>query len=156
MDRLAGGLHYLTNIIGENACSLGIMPDLSQAIGSIRGTMLHKKSSRPKRSMDLVSAMGGGSSGVSESIASTLLVAYDLLVSKNQNVVTVYLSNLVDLLSGFCVQTDSTRIMSASGQNFTTIQLQGLIPAYKSFLSTVYSLAGTNSKTVSFINRQDW
>lgn len=152
MDKLAGGLHYLSNIIGDNTCSLGIMPDLSKAIGSIRGNMLHKKPSRQKRNIELVSAMGGaGNNGVSESIAGTLLVAYDLLVSKNQNVVTVYLSNLVDLLSQFCVQTDSTRTMIGNGQNITTIQLQGLIPSYKSFLTNVYSLAGTSSKTVSFL-----
>ncbi|KAI6191662.1 Endoribonuclease [Aphelenchoides bicaudatus] len=150
------GMNYLNNILSENTCSSNVLPDMLKAIGNVRTTMLRsstisKKGNRPKRSMDLVSAMsGGGDAGMSESIASTLLVAYDLLVSKNQNVVTVYLSNLVDLLTGFCVETDSTKIKSASGQNYTTIQLQGLIPSYKTFLSTEYSLAGTDGKTIVF------
>lgn len=79
MDKLVGGLHYLSNIIGGNSCSTQLLPNLLKSIGTIRGTMLHptsnlieKKTNRQKRSMDLVSAMSGGgdSSGVSESIVS--------------------------------------------------------------------------------------
>jgi hypothetical protein len=150
-DELIDGVYYLSSIL--NSCSPTILPEILHAIEAARMGMklnqnnIHTLARRQKRNTDLLSAMSA-SGEATESVANTLLVAYDLLVSKNQNVVAVYLSNLIDLLSGFCLQTDSTRIMAAAGQNYTTIQLQGLIPSYKSFLSSDYSLAGTTGNTV--------
>lgn len=63
----------------------------------------------------------------------------------------LYLNNINDLLSGFCIQTDTTRIMQASGNKYTDIKLQGLIPSYKTFLTDKYSMAACTDDSVSTI-----
>ncbi|KAK5982663.1 REJ domain-containing protein, partial [Trichostrongylus colubriformis] len=79
-----------------------------------------------------------------EQEADDMLSMYDLLLEKNQQIVDVYLLNIQDFLSTFCIQLDETtsRIMSAKGNGYTTIQAQSLVPGAQNFSSSAYSIAG--------------
>lgn len=104
---------------------------------------------RPRRSADALSAAAGGSI-VTPDMADTLLKAYDLLAGKNQSVVYLYLANVGELLSGFCVQaTADAAALSAGGGQYTNIQLDALQPGAADFNQSALSLAGTEGRTVS-------
>uniref|UniRef100_A0A915DSH7 PKD/REJ-like domain-containing protein n=1 Tax=Ditylenchus dipsaci TaxID=166011 RepID=A0A915DSH7_9BILA len=106
---------------------------------------------RNKRSVNLMSTLtAAADKEVNEAAASTLLVAYDLLVGKNQDVVRVYLNNLQDILSDFCIQADDSRVLSASGRTYTELQSQGVTPGATSFLNSSFTVAATKLYLISF------
>ncbi|KIH60684.1 hypothetical protein ANCDUO_09054 [Ancylostoma duodenale] len=90
----------------------------------------------------------------SDSQANDMLNMYDLLLEKNQPIVEVYLLNIQDFLSTFCVQLDasSSRVMSAEGAGYTTIQAQSLVPGSKNFSVSSYTIAGEFAKVIMFSN----
>jgi hypothetical protein len=79
----------------------------------------------------------------------TLLIAYDVLLGKDQNVVSVYLSNIGDILASFCTQVDSLIQMQAFGKSYTSVQAQGLVPGQPGFANQTFPLAGNRTKIVS-------
>ncbi|KAK6032816.1 hypothetical protein OSTOST_00997 [Ostertagia ostertagi] len=85
-----------------------------------------------------------------EQEADDMLSMYDLLLEKNQQIVAVYLLNIQDFLSTFCIQLDETssRIMSAKGNGYTTIQAQSLVPGAQNFSNSSYTIAGEITKVV--------
>ncbi|EYC19630.1 hypothetical protein Y032_0024g975 [Ancylostoma ceylanicum] len=92
-----------------------------------------------------------------EQEANDMLNMYDLLLEKNQPIVEVYLLNIKDFLSTFCVQLDasSLRVMKAEGSGYTTIQAQSLVPGSKNFSVSSYTIAGEFAKVV-WIVIQPW
>ncbi|EPB80606.1 hypothetical protein ANCCEY_00320 [Ancylostoma ceylanicum] len=87
-----------------------------------------------------------------EQEANDMLNMYDLLLEKNQPIVEVYLLNIKDFLSTFCVQLDasSLRVMKAEGSGYTTIQAQSLVPGSKNFSVSSYTIAGEFAKVIMF------
>uniref|UniRef100_A0A0M3HH48 HEPN_MAE_28990 domain-containing protein n=1 Tax=Ascaris lumbricoides TaxID=6252 RepID=A0A0M3HH48_ASCLU len=52
---------------------------------------------------------------ISEEQASQLMFPFDTLIAANKDVVAMYLQNIIDVISSFCMQVDSSRIMKAAG-----------------------------------------
>ncbi|CAD5234674.1 unnamed protein product [Bursaphelenchus xylophilus] len=149
---LMEGMQYLNNVIlWSSPGTMTKISEISSKVKYILGLESKNGKKREKRNADLMTAMAFGSgSRISEDMADELLRAYDLLISKNQQSETLYLSNIDDLLSAFCVQTDSNNMMEASGGKYTDIKLQALMPSYDSFLNDSYTLAGNSGDTIEF------
>ncbi|VDP10786.1 unnamed protein product, partial [Heligmosomoides polygyrus] len=109
-------------------------------------TAASSSSSRPKRATTTKLTLSN------EQEADDMLNMYDLLLEKNQRIVDVYLLNIQDFLSTFCIQLDasSSRIMSAQGSGYTTIQAQSLVPGASNFSGSWYTIAGQLGHTISF------
>ncbi|VDL77991.1 unnamed protein product [Nippostrongylus brasiliensis] len=86
--------------------------------------------------------------------ADDMLVMYDLLLDKNQRIVDVYMLNIHDFLSAFCIQLDtsSSRIMSAQGNGYTMIQAQSLVPGSQSFSNSSFSIAGVHEGAIELLD----
>ncbi|KAI1724260.1 hypothetical protein Ddc_05481 [Ditylenchus destructor] len=160
VNELMEGLGYMMKVVDFASPSvMKRMQDLltdhikhSMGWESSNETMA-KNQQRTRRSVSLMSAMASGSGGgkeITEAAASTLLVAYDILVDKNQDVVKVYLSNIQDILSGFCVQADSSRTLQASGETYTEVESQAIVPGSSGFVNTSFPIAGLEGDIVSF------
>uniref|UniRef100_A0AC35UE81 REJ domain-containing protein n=1 Tax=Rhabditophanes sp. KR3021 TaxID=114890 RepID=A0AC35UE81_9BILA len=86
-------------------------------------------------------------SDLSEASANTLLVAYDILISKNQDVAEVYLQNIIDITGVFCAHSDVSKIKRATGTVYTFLQTQVITPTTnQNETDKGLTLAGTNLK----------
>ena len=103
----------------------------------------NEKQRRKRNTATYMAALAASSvSAMPETVAETLLAAYDsLLKQPNQNVMPGYIDNILNLLSNFCVQLDSTRAMTADGDGYTVIQAEGLSPVDDTFLNQSYDVA---------------
>uniref|UniRef100_A0A9J2PZK7 GPS domain-containing protein n=1 Tax=Ascaris lumbricoides TaxID=6252 RepID=A0A9J2PZK7_ASCLU len=95
---------------------------------------------------------------INEEQASQLMFPFDTLIAANKDVVAMYLQNIIDVISSFCVQVDSSRIMKAAGlcrkesfiagTGLTFVQAQGVAPSSANFLNTSFAFAGETQKMV--------
>lgn len=69
-------------------------------------------------------------------------------MGRHQDVVRVYLNNIVDILSGFCVEANTMQTMHATGKTYTTVQSQSLAPGEDGFTNKSFNMAGVNNKVV--------
>ncbi|WKY17135.1 hypothetical protein Q1695_001619 [Nippostrongylus brasiliensis] len=131
-----------------NAVSPSVLESLIFVLEHYRsclGLTTTQPSMRSKRSITAKSL-------TNEQEADDMLVMYDLLLDKNQRIVDVYMLNIHDFLSAFCIQLDtsSSRIMSAQGNGYTMIQAQSLVPGSQSFSNSSFSIAGVHGGAITF------
>ncbi|KAK6766532.1 hypothetical protein RB195_026057 [Necator americanus] len=114
---------------------------------SLLGLTSTTTSSRTKRAATTTTA-------TNEQEATDMLKMYDMLMTKNQPIVEVYLLNIQDFLGTFCIQLDksSSRVMAAQGNGYTLIQAQSLVPGSKNFSTSSYTIAGEYAKVITFSN----
>ncbi|PAV56336.1 hypothetical protein WR25_21320 [Diploscapter pachys] len=140
----------MLDIISPNTVS-----KITKAVDAYRlmkgGTQLKKKGDRQKRDVDNTDS-GGSPNQVSTQDAHDMLRMYDMLLEKNQAVTDVFLLNIGDHLSAFCVQLDanSNRIIQAKGQGYTAIQAQSVNPSVENFTQIYYKIAGNAAERLNF------
>ncbi|XGW32542.1 hypothetical protein V3C99_017247 [Haemonchus contortus] len=119
---------------------------------SIRGMTPSSSSLSPSSSRRTKREATAASATSDEQEADDMLSMYDLLLEKNQQIVDVYLLNIQDFLSTFCIQLDETssRIMKAKGGGLTTIQAQSLVPGAQDFSNSSFTIAGESTPVISF------
>ncbi|VDM39098.1 unnamed protein product [Toxocara canis] len=86
---------------------------------------------------------------ISEDQASLLMYPFDTLLAANKSIVAMYLQNVIDVMSSFCRQVGTSRIMKAAGAGLTFVQAQGVTPGNANFLNSTFLFAGETRKMVS-------
>uniref|UniRef100_A0A0K0FKL8 GPS domain-containing protein n=1 Tax=Strongyloides venezuelensis TaxID=75913 RepID=A0A0K0FKL8_STRVS len=81
---------------------------------------------------------------LSESAANTILVAYDVLLNKNQDIADVYLENINDIIKIFCNDTNVGEEKKATGGLYTFIQTQIVMPNNDSNINKNMTMAGSD------------
>ncbi|CEF63456.1 Hypothetical protein SRAE_1000171800 [Strongyloides ratti] len=84
------------------------------------------------------------SRNLSESGANTILVAYDVLLNKNQDIADVYLQNIDDIIKVFCQDQNIEDEKKATGGLYTFIQTQIVIVNNNTIIYQNMTMAGSD------------
>uniref|UniRef100_A0A8R1DRR0 REJ domain-containing protein n=1 Tax=Caenorhabditis japonica TaxID=281687 RepID=A0A8R1DRR0_CAEJA len=108
--------------------SSDILTELIHVLSFYRRLTLESVSSATRMKRSIVEETSTKVYEATESEANDMLKVYDILIGKDKPVVDVFFLNINDFLTGFCVQLDenSGRVMSGTGDGYTTIQTQSI------------------------------
>ncbi|KAE9547416.1 hypothetical protein FO519_009371 [Halicephalobus sp. NKZ332] len=61
-----------------------------------------------------------------------------------------YMNNTLSIISTLCQSVNSTRMMTAQGKDYTSIQVEALVPSEKNFLNSPFSIALNLQNSITF------